>query len=145
EPAPTVSLKSEGVTLVYGRDERAIDAALQLQDKLNLTVLLSNPQDVVPPRVMEFPVLRGTIVAVRGHLGAFDVTVDDFAAALPSSRATLVFDKPRNGARSRCDLILDLTGGAPLFRAHGKRDGYFRPDPDNPAEVQKALFHIADM
>jgi ferredoxin len=145
KPAGTVALKSEGVTLIYGRDERAIEAAHQLQDKLNLTVLLTKPEGVVPPRVMDVPVLRGTIVAAAGYLGAFDVTVDDYAMPLPSSRATLAFERPRNGARSRCDLILDLSGGAPLFPAHQKRDGYFRPDPDSPAEVQKALFAIAEM
>jgi len=144
-PAGTVTMKSEGVALIYGRDERAIEAARQLQDKLNLTVLLTKPEDVVPPRLMDVPVLRGTIVAAYGHLGAFDITVDDYAMPLPSSRATLAFERPRNGARSRCDLILDLSGGAPLFPAHQKRDGYFRPDPDSPAEVQKALFRIAEM
>ncbi|MGE5146936.1 MAG: DUF362 domain-containing protein, partial [Candidatus Eiseniibacteriota bacterium] len=145
KPAAAVSMKSEGVTLIYGRDERAIEAAQQLQDKLNLTVLLTKPEGVVPPRVMDVPVLRGTIVAAAGHFGAFTLTVDDYAAPLPSSRATLEFERPRNGARSRCDLILDLTGGTPLFPAHQKRDGYLRPDPDSPAEVQKALFDIAGM
>ena len=145
KPAGTVAMRSEGVALIYGRDERAIEAARQLQDKLNLTVLLTKPENVVPPRLMDVPVLRGTIVAAQGHFGAFTLTVDDYAMPLPSSRATLAFERPRNGARSRCDLILDLTGGAPLFPAHRKRDGYFRPDPDSPAEVQKALFDIAGM
>ncbi len=145
KPADTVSMKSEGVTLIYGRDGRAIEAARQLQDRLNLTVLLTKPDDVAPPRLMDVPVLRGTIVAARGHLGDFELTVDDYAVPLPSSRATLAFERPRNGARSRCDLILDLSGGAPLFPAHEKRDGYLRPDPDSPAEVQKALFRMAEL
>jgi ferredoxin len=145
KPADTVTMKSDGVALIYGRDERAIEAARQLQDRLNLTVLLTRPDEVAPPPVMDVPVLRGTIVAARGYLGAFDITVDDYAMPRPSSRAALAFETPRDGARSRCDLILDLSGGTPLFRADQKRDGYFRPDPDNPVEVQKALFRMAEM
>src|SRR5438552_100489 len=60
-------------------------------------------------------------------------------------RAALAFDAPRNGATSRCDLILDLSGGAPLFSAAQRRDGYFRPDPGNPAAVQRALFDLVDL
>jgi ferredoxin len=88
---------------------------------------------------------RGTITVARGHLGAFEVTVDDYAPALPSSRGALVFEKPRNGATSRCDLILDLSGGAPLFASAARRDGYLRPEPNNPAALQRALFDLVDL
>jgi ferredoxin len=144
-PAPAVGLKSAGVTLVYGSDERAIAAAQRLKDRLDVTVLLTGPRDVVPPRVADIPVLKGMIAAARGHLGAFELTVDDYAAPLPSSRGTLAFAAPRDGAVSRCDLILDLSGGAPLFPAHEKRDGYLRPDPRDPAAVERALFDIAGL
>src|SRR6185436_13340014 len=59
EPVPDIALvglSSEGVTLVYGRDERAIEAAKLLADHLDVTVLLSRPQDIAPPRATEFPV-----------------------------------------------------------------------------------------
>ena len=36
---PMVSLESEGVVLVYGSDERAIEAGILLQDHLDVTVL----------------------------------------------------------------------------------------------------------
>jgi ferredoxin len=142
---PAVSMKSDGVVLVYGRDEAAIEAAKQLSSRLDATVLLTRPGDVAPPAVMELPVFKGTIAAAKGHLGAFEVVVDDYAPAVPSGRGHLRFEAPRNGASSTCDLILDLTGGPPLFSAHEKRDGYVRPDPGNPAQVQKALYDIADM
>ena len=45
----------------------------------------------------------------------------------------------------RFDLILDLSGAAPLLPAHAKRDGYFRPDPGNPAAIQRALFDLTDL
>src|SRR3546814_2840472 len=72
-----------------------------------------------------------------GHLGGFGITVNDYAPALPSGRSVLGFDAARNNAFSECDLILDLSGGQPLFAAAEKRDGYFRPDPGDPAAVQR--------
>jgi ferredoxin len=141
----TLPMKSEGVTLIYGRDEVAIEAARQLMDRLDVTVLLTRPRDVLPPRTVDFPILKGTIRKASGHLGAFEVEVDDYAAAAPSSRRALAWGAPRNAAKSRCDLILDLSGGTPLFPADHKRDGYVRVDPGSPAEVQKAIFRIADL
>jgi ferredoxin len=144
-PTPSVSMKSGGACLVYGRDERALEAARQLAGRLEVTVLLSEPGEIVPPRIMDVPVFRGTIVQARGHLGSFGITVKGYAPAAPSSRARLSFEAPRDSAFSECDLILDLTGGTPLFTAGERRDGYLRPDPDNPALVQKAIFELADM
>src|ERR1700736_6624346 len=55
-PTPLVSLESEGVILIYGRDEKAIEAAGLLKDKLDVTVLLTKPGDVAPPRAAPLPV-----------------------------------------------------------------------------------------
>jgi ferredoxin len=148
EPVPEfslVSLSSEGVTLVYGRDERAIEAAALLADHLDVTVLITRPKDLTPPRVTAFPVVKGTIGAAKGHFGAFELTVDDYAAPAPSSRGALSFGPARNGAVSRCDLIVDLSGGAPLFPAHDLRDGYLRADPDDPAAVLSAVLKARDL
>src|SRR6267154_708457 len=142
---PLVSLRSEGVTLVYGRDERAIEAGKLLAGHLDVTVLISRPKDIAPPRATEFPVVKGTIRAAKGHLGAFELTVDDYAAPAPSSRGALIFESGRNGAVSRCDLILDLSGGAPLFPAHDLRDGYLRADPGDPAAVLRAVMKARDL
>ncbi|MGP1255298.1 MAG: 4Fe-4S binding protein [Kiloniellales bacterium] len=146
EPAPTVSFASEGTCLIYGRDADALEAAQQLKAKLDVTVLLlPEAEAVVPPRVMDVPVFRGRIASAKGHLGAFAINVDGYAAARPSSRLELAFEPPRDNAYSECDLILDLTGGAPLFTGHDRRDGYLRPDPGNPAAVQKAIFEISEL
>ncbi len=142
---PTVTLESEGVCLVYGRDEVAIEAARQLGDRLDVTVLLTRPGDIVPPATASFPILRGTIRTARGRLGDFEIVVDDYAVPDPSSRATLRFGAARNDAVSRCDLIIDLAGGVPLFPAPHKRDGYLRADPGSPAAVQRALFAATDL
>ncbi|MGD1876830.1 MAG: 4Fe-4S binding protein [Kiloniellaceae bacterium] len=145
EPTPMVALASQGICLVYGRDEQAIEAARQLAGRLDVTVLLSQPGEIIPPQVMDVPIFKGTIVQAKGHLGGFGITVNDYAPATPSGRGALGFDTAKNNAFSECDLILDLTGGTPLFQAAEKRDGYFRPDPGDPAAVQRTLFDIADL
>ena len=144
-PVPIVALRSEGVALVYGRDEAAIEAGRRLQGALDVTVLLSRPGEVVPPRGVAFPVLRGTIRQAKGHLGAFELVVDDCAPARPSSRGALAFGPARDGAASRCDLIVDLSGEAPLFPAAHARDGYLRADPGSPAAVLDAVLRAADL
>ena len=138
-PISLVTLESSGVALVYGRDEIAIEAAQRLVDRLDITVLLTKPGDVTPRRTNEFPVLKGTIRNARGHLGRFELAIDDYALPLPSSRAKLVFGPSRDGAISTCDLILDLSGGVPMFPAHELRPGYLRADPRDRAAVERAI------
>jgi hypothetical protein len=67
---PLVSMESEGVILIYGRDEKAIEAAELLKDHLDITVLISKPASLSPRRVTDFPVVKGTISAAKGNLGA---------------------------------------------------------------------------
>jgi ferredoxin len=138
-PLSMVTLESSGVALIYGRDELAIEAAQRLADRLDITVLLTKPGDVTPRRTNEFPVLKGTIRNARGHLGQFELAIDDYALPSPSSRAKLVFGPSRNGATSTCDLILDLSGGNPLFPADELRPGYLRADPRDKAAVERAI------
>jgi ferredoxin len=144
-PAPLVSLESEGVILIYGRDERAIETAGILKDRLDVTVLLTRPGDIAPPRVTDCPIVAGTIVAAKGRLGAFELTIDGYAAPLPSSRGRLVFGPARDGAVSRCDIVLDLSGGAPLFPAADLRDGYLRADPRDEAAVLRAAIKAGEL
>jgi len=148
EPVPEfslVNLSSDGVTLIYGRDERAIEAAALLAEHLDVTVLITRPKDLAPPRVTAFPVVKGTISSAKGHFSAFELTVDDYAAPAPSSRGAMAFGPSRHGAVSRCDLIVDLSGGAPLFPAHDLRDGYLRADPADPAAVLSVVLKARDL
>ena len=46
---------------------------------------------------------------------------------------------------SRCDIVLDLSGGTPLFSAHDLRDGYLRADPGDPAAVLRAVLKARDL
>jgi ferredoxin len=142
---PFVSLNSEGVILIYGRDEQAIEAGNLLKDHLDVTVLIKPPAQVTPPRATDFPVVKGAIRAAKGYLGAFELTVDGYAQPAPSSRGTLSFAAPRDGAVSRCDLVLDMSGDAALFTASDLRDGYLRADPGDPAAVLKAVLTARDL
>lgn len=148
EPIPDyalASLSSEGVALVYGRDESAIEVAKLLKDRLDVTVIITKAREILPPRVTEFPVVKGTVRSAKGHLGAFELTVDDFAQPAPSSRDRLIWGDARNGAVSNCDIVLDISGGTPLFPAHDLRDGYLRADPGDPAAVLRAAMKAADL
>ena len=145
EPTPTVAMESAGTCLIYGRDETAIELARQLSDKLDVTVLLAEPGEIMPPRQMDVPVFKGRIRELRGHFGGFGVTVDDYAPALPAARQSLRFELGRNGAFSECDIVIDVTGDDPLVRAPDKRDGYLRAAPDDPARVQRIAFQAADL
>ncbi|MDO8980396.1 MAG: 4Fe-4S binding protein [Afipia sp.] len=138
-PISLVTLESGGVALIYGHDEVTIEAARRLADRLDITVILTRPGDVTPRSVNEFPVLKGTIRNARGYLGQFELTIDDYALPAPSSRNKLVFGASRDGAISNCDLILDLSGGLPLFPAHELRPGYLRADPRDRAAVERAI------
>jgi len=142
---PFVTLTSEGVILVYGRDEQALEAANLLKDHLDVTVMITRPGPLAPPRVSEFAVVKGTIRAAKGHLGAFEIVVDEFAAPAPSSRGMLAFGVARDGAVSHCDVILDLSGQTPLFIPPDLRDGYLRADPQDPAAVLRAVIKARDL
>jgi len=148
EPAPDVAfvpLTSEGVTLIYGKDERALEAANLLKEQLDVTVLIKPPADLPPLRVTDFPVAKGAIRQAKGYLGAFELTVDDYAAPHPSSRGELTYGSARKGAVSRCDIILDLSGGPPLFPADDLRDGYLRAHPGDPAAMLRAMLKARDL
>ncbi|MDI1346856.1 MAG: 4Fe-4S binding protein [Pseudolabrys sp.] len=142
---PWVTLSSEGVALLYGNDERVVEAAHLLKDHLDVTVLIKRPVGIAPVRVTEFPVVKGSIVSAKGHLGAFELTIDEYAVPSPSSRSELAFGVARNGAVSRCDILIDLSGDAPLFPAADLRDGYLRADPADPTAVLRAVLKARDL
>ena len=59
--------------------------------------------------------------------------------------ARSAFGPARNDAVSRCDILIDLSGGAPLFPAADLRDGYLRADPGDPAAVLRAVLKARDL
>ncbi|MEZ5933442.1 MAG: 4Fe-4S binding protein [Alphaproteobacteria bacterium] len=142
---PSITLESSGQCLVYGSGQQALDTARQLASRLAVTLLFTDAEDALPPGRVDMPIFKGRITGASGHLGSFQLTVDDFSVMGVSSKASIAFGPARAAVAAEADLVLDLSGGVPLFPAHEKRDGYFRPDPGDPVAVQSALFQITDL
>lgn len=123
-PVPTLTLTSHGVVLIVGGAE-AIEAGEKLADRLDITVLLDPRTQTPIPDGLAFPVAQGRAVRASGHFGAYEVVIDGYRAPKDGGG----FAAARDGAISRCDLILDLSPDAPLFPAHEARDGYLKPAP----------------
>lgn len=145
EPTGLKSIESDGMCLVYGSGQQALDAARALNGRLSVTLLLSEPGDMVLPSVMDVPIYHGRVRNTSGSLGHFELIVDGYAPILPSSRGDAQFLMAKDGARSNCSLILDLSGDTPLVTGWEKRNGYLRADPGDPAAVARAIFEISDM
>ena len=64
---------------------------------------------------------------------------------LPSSRADAQFAMARDGAKSRCSLILDMSGGTPVFTGARHREGYKRVDPADPAAILRAAMELSEL
>jgi ferredoxin len=144
-PATTVAMTSDGVVLVLGRGETALEAARQLARRAKVTLVVTGDDELMPPPVTALPVFRGTVRRADGHLGAFTCIVDGFAATRPSSRRVLAFGAATDGQVLSADVIVDLTGAPPLFAAADRRDGYLRAEPSDPVRVQRVLFDAADL
>lgn len=145
EPAGSISVTSSGQCLVYGAGQQALDTARKLNRRIPTTLLLSDVGDVIPPVSADVALFKGKIVKAAGHLGAFEIVVDDYAPLMPSARQSADFVMARNGASSTCALILDLSDGPSLFTGGHLRDGYKKVDAGDPARVMEAMFELADM
>lgn len=140
---PVRDILSEGTVMVLG-GEVALTAAEQLADRLAVTVLLAEaPDDLTPTD--RYDIALGQLKSASGALGGFDISVDGYAPLRHAGRGAGQFGAAVDGAASRCDIILDLSGGTPLFAAPDKRDGYVRGDPGAPAAVERAISQAADL
>jgi ferredoxin len=145
KPAQLKSITSDGMCLVYGAGQQALEIAKLLSGKLSVTLLLSGDEDMVLPSLADIPIYRGHIAKVEGSFGAFSVTVNNYAPLMPSARDALKFVMARDGATSTCSLILDLSGKTPLVTGHKHRDGYKRVDPGDPAAALRAVLEFSEM
>lgn len=134
-PVTTVSYESAGVTLILGRDDRALELARALQGQLDVTVLLLPGAEALPRSGDAFPVAQGRVARAEGWLGGFKLVINDYAIAPPAPRGGYSFGEARDGAVSNCDVVIDLTGAAALFTANDLRPGYLRMDPARPGVV----------
>ncbi|GFE49751.1 4Fe-4S ferredoxin [Roseobacter cerasinus] len=142
-PERTIDIMSSGACLIIGKGEVALQAAQDLAGILAVTVLLPAPDEVTPGG--GFDVVAGALARVTGSLGQFDLRIDGFQHIIAGGRGAARWTEPKNGALSQCDVILDLSGGRPLFPAPEKRDGYLRADPGSQSAVANAVLQASQM
>lgn len=133
----SVDVISEGVCLILGASGAVFQAAQKLADTLAVTVLLTDEVDV--PQERNFDVVRGNLKRVTGALGGFELRIDSLSEPIRGGRGDTRWTAPKNGAKSVCDIILDLSGGLPMFPAPEKREGYLRADPTHEPAVSAAI------
>ncbi|SDG30358.1 4Fe-4S binding protein [Sulfitobacter delicatus] len=138
----TIDVGSEGLCLILGRGPAALEAAEQLKAHLSVTLLMDDnvtEADDNLPEVRDFDLISGKLRRAKGALGQFEVVIDALRQIDPRGRGPLTWTDPRDGAKSQCDVILDMRGDTPLFPAHEKREGYLRADPNHPPAVAAAV------
>jgi len=139
----TIDVISEGTCLILGTSDVAMEAAARLSDFLAVTVLLDTGDDLAA--TADFDVVVGHLRRAEGTLGQFGVVIDAFQSVSPGGRGASRPTPPRDGARSECDIILDLSGKTALFSAADKRDGYLRADPKSQPAVAEAILGASHM
>ncbi len=139
---PSVDVISEGVCFIVGPGDVAFDLAERLSDVLAVTVLAT---DDATPLSRKFDTVRGRLQTVDGALGGFDLKLRALQQTEPGGRGDYRWTDPRDGATSRCDIIIDLTGGTPFVQAPDKREGYLRADPRDPVAVARLAFDAAQL
>ncbi|MGI9389096.1 MAG: 4Fe-4S binding protein [Boseongicola sp.] len=141
--AKTLDVVSEGTCLIIGDADVAVPAAERLSDALAVTILLSDLNEI--QQDSRYDVVAGHLRKASGALGGFDLVIDAFQQVIPGGRGALSLPEARDGAKSACDVILDLTGGTPLFSAPEKREGYLRADPKSQSATATAVFEAAQL
>ena len=71
DPVPGVSFVSRGRTLLLGDGVDALEWASRLRGHLSVSVLMTRSAGAVLPPERDFPVFSGSLVSLRGWLGAF--------------------------------------------------------------------------
>ncbi|MEX0304194.1 MAG: 4Fe-4S binding protein [Leisingera sp.] len=128
---------SEGLCLILGPEDTALEVAERLKDTLGVTVLLEAAPD--QPATRDYDIVLGRLRSASGALGQFQVRIDALQVPEPGGRGAMGWSSPRDGGQSECDIIFDLSGGTALFPAPEKREGYLRADPGHPPSVAAAV------
>lgn len=139
----TTDVVSEGVCFIAGPGGVALPLAEQLAEALAITVLITDEAE--PPTVRTFDAIRGRLKHVNGALGGFEILIDALQQIAPGGRGAFGWSAPQDGARSTCDLVIDVTGAVSMVPAPDKREGYLRADPRDPLAVQRVAFEAVQM
>ena len=140
---PVRDVVSEGVCLIVGSAGVVLPLAERLAPVLVVTALVTDEPEGHWSR--EFDVVRGKLRRVTGALGGFEVVIDALRELRPGGRGDFTFSEPRDGGHSHCDIVIDVSGAAPLVPAPNKRDGYLRADPGDPLAVERVAFDAAQL
>ena len=138
----SVDVVSEGTCLIVGGDA-ALQAAADLCEALAVTVLLEDGAEL--PLDRRFDCVTGQLKQAKGALGGFETTFNALRQIEPGGRGGFTLSEPLDGATSQCDIILDLTGGTPMFPAPEKREGYLRADPTHAPSVAAAVLEASQL
>ena len=138
----SVDVHSEGTCLIIG-GAAAISAAQSLCDTLGVTVLLPTGHDL--PEDFRFDTVTGNVRSASGALGGFEIVMDQLQQGITGGRGAMALTEPRDGGRSGCDIILDLSGDTSLFPAPEKREGYLRADPKSQPAVAAAILEASHL
>lgn len=141
---PSIDIEAAGTVLIIGTAEVALAAATIAPEGLAMTLLIPAPVELDTP-AHGFQIVAGRLAAATGSLGRFQLRIDRLQMPLPMGRGQPAWSPPRDGATSECDIIVDLTGNAPLFPAPHKRDGYLRADPARPGAVAETLARAGNL
>ena len=133
---PVKEIVSEGVCLILGKDEAALDIALKLSDELAVTILFEEELEDIIPR-SEYNICKGVLKKVSGYLGNYSITVNDYTELNPYGRGTSTFGPHKKEVTSKCDIIVDLRGANSLFPNEKKKDGYLRKDPNDKVGLER--------
>ncbi len=140
-----IDVTSGGTCLIFGETDASLSAAANLCDILSVTVLLSPEADAPIADDRRFDIVRGRIKTATGALGGFKLTFDGLQERIPGGRGSPAFTEPRQGGRTECDIVLDLSRTPPLIPAPEKREGYLRADPGNHGAVTRALLEASQL
>lgn len=141
---PVRDVESTGTCLIIGTADTTIPVARRLAETLAVTLLLTDsPTDLTPED--GFDIALGRLKSAKGALGGFEVVVDGFAPMIPAGRGAARFEAPKNGAKSGCDILIDLTGAPSLFPAAHKREGYLRAAPNDSVALERVIFNASQL
>ena len=148
DPVPaarSMALTSHGRCLIYGGGEAGLELGKALSDQLGVTVMLDKDADGLSAGGFAGQLTQGRIIQAAGHFTTFSLTINGFAEAEPWGRSAFVFSPATDGVETTCDILIDLSGGAPLFTGAEKRDGYLRCAADDRSGLLRVQQQAAEM
>jgi len=152
EPTTVVNYTSRGMVYILGNNNKARQAAIELARHATLSCTLVTLEadgknhhvklEAIPGAIQTpletklSATLQGTITAIKGHLGHFDLIVQT-----PQELTT--FRNIVGAKHGQIDIVLDLTQ-LNLVNSELKPPGYFEV-LDSEADLQKALQEIPEL